>query len=63
MTPEQNSGKYNPMYQLVYDQQVKSHPTKPPDLYTHPQKSNKPVGPQLATNPQLKVHETLTKNC
>jgi hypothetical protein len=45
--PEKNSGKYNPMYHLVYDQQVMPHPTKPPDLYTHPQKPNKPVGPQL----------------
>jgi hypothetical protein len=27
---EQNSGEYNPMYQLVYDQQVMPHPTKPP---------------------------------
>jgi hypothetical protein len=27
--------EYNPMYQLVYDQQVMLHNTKPPDL--HPQ--------------------------
>jgi hypothetical protein len=26
---EQNSGEHNPMYQLVYDQQVKPHPKKP----------------------------------
>jgi hypothetical protein len=37
LMPEQNSGEYNPMYQMVYDQQVKPHPTEPPDLYTHPQ--------------------------
>jgi hypothetical protein len=34
---EQNSGEYNPMYQLVYDQQVMPHPTEPPELYPHPQ--------------------------
>jgi hypothetical protein len=28
---EQNSGEYNPMYQLVYNQQVKPQTTKPPD--------------------------------
>jgi hypothetical protein len=39
LIPEQNSGEYNPMYQLVYDQQVMSHPTEPPDLYPHPQSS------------------------
>jgi hypothetical protein len=32
LIPEQNSGEYNPMYQLVYDQQIMPHPTKPPDL-------------------------------
>jgi hypothetical protein len=37
LIPEQNSGKYNPMNQLVYDQQVMPHPTKPPDLHPHPQ--------------------------
>jgi hypothetical protein len=37
LIPEQNSSKYNPMYQLVYDQQVMPHPTKPPDLHPHPQ--------------------------
>jgi hypothetical protein len=37
LIPEQNSGEYNPMHQLVYDEQVKPHPTEPPDLYTHPQ--------------------------
>jgi hypothetical protein len=37
LIPEQNSGKYNPMYQLVYDQQVMPHPVKPPDLHPHPQ--------------------------
>jgi hypothetical protein len=36
LIPEQNSGEYNPMCQLVYDQQVKPHPTKPPDLHPHP---------------------------
>jgi hypothetical protein len=36
LIPEQNSGEYNPMYQLVYDQQVKPHPTKPPDLHPQP---------------------------
>jgi hypothetical protein len=25
------------MHQRVYDQQVTLHPTKPPDLYPHPQ--------------------------
>jgi hypothetical protein len=35
LIPEQNSGEYNPMYQLVYDQQVTLHPTKPPDLNPH----------------------------
>jgi hypothetical protein len=34
---EQYSGEYNPMYQLVYNQQVKLHPTKPPDLHPQPQ--------------------------
>jgi hypothetical protein len=37
LIPEQNRGEYNPMYQLVYDQQVTPHPTEPPDLYPHPQ--------------------------
>jgi hypothetical protein len=37
LIPEQNSGEYNPMYQLVYDQQVMPHPTKPPDLHPHTQ--------------------------
>jgi hypothetical protein len=32
LIPEQNSGEYNPMYQLVYDQQVKPLSTEPPDL-------------------------------
>jgi hypothetical protein len=36
-SPEQNSGEYNPMYQLVYDQQVKLHPIKPPDIHPQPQ--------------------------
>jgi hypothetical protein len=35
LIPEQNSGEYNSMYQLVYDQQVMQHPTKPPDLHPH----------------------------
>jgi hypothetical protein len=34
---EQYSGEYNPMYQLVYDQKIKPHPTKPSDLYPQPQ--------------------------
>jgi hypothetical protein len=33
LIPEQNSGEYNPKYQLVYDQQVKPHPKEPPDIY------------------------------
>jgi hypothetical protein len=37
LIPEQKSGKYNPMYQLVYDQQVMPHNTKPPDPHPHPQ--------------------------
>jgi hypothetical protein len=37
LIPEQNSVEYSPMYQLVYDQQVMPHPTKPPDLHPHPQ--------------------------
>jgi hypothetical protein len=36
LIPEQYSGEYNPMYQLVYDQQVKPRPTKPPDLHPQP---------------------------
>jgi hypothetical protein len=36
LIPEQNSGEYNPMYQLVYDKQVLLHPAKPRDL-PHPQ--------------------------
>jgi hypothetical protein len=36
LIPEQYSGDCNPMYQLVYDQQVKPHPTKPPDLHPQP---------------------------
>jgi hypothetical protein len=35
LIPKQSSGEYNPMYQLVYDQQVVSNPTKPPDLHRH----------------------------
>jgi hypothetical protein len=34
LIPEQNS-EHNPLYQLVYDQQVTPYPTKPPDQ--HPQ--------------------------
>jgi hypothetical protein len=37
LIPEQNSSEFNPMYHLVYDQQVTPHPTKPPDLHPHPQ--------------------------
>jgi hypothetical protein len=37
LIPEKNSGEYKPMYQLVYDQQNTPHPTKPPDLHSHPQ--------------------------
>jgi hypothetical protein len=32
LIPEQNSGEYNQIYQLVYEQQVMPHPTEPPDL-------------------------------
>jgi hypothetical protein len=39
LIPEQNSGEYNPMYQLIYDQQVMPHSKEPPDLYAHPQSS------------------------
>jgi hypothetical protein len=35
--PEQNSGEYKPMYELVYGQQVIPQPTEPPDLHPHPQ--------------------------
>jgi hypothetical protein len=41
LTPEQNSCEYNPMCQLVYDQQVTPHPR----TYTHTPKPNKPVDP------------------
>jgi hypothetical protein len=37
LIPKQYSGEYNLMYQLVYDQQVKPHPTKPPDPHPQPQ--------------------------
>jgi hypothetical protein len=37
LIPEQNSSEYNLMYQLVYNQQVRPQPTKPPDLHPHPQ--------------------------
>jgi hypothetical protein len=37
LIPEQNSGEYNPMYQLFYEHQVMQHPTKPRDLHPHPQ--------------------------
>jgi hypothetical protein len=50
--PEQYSGEYNPMYQLVYDQQVKPHPTKPPDFYPEPY-PNKTVFPQPVTSQKL----------
>jgi hypothetical protein len=36
LIPEQNNGGYNPMYQLVYDQRVMLHNTKPPDHHPHP---------------------------
>jgi hypothetical protein len=36
LIPEQYTGEYNPMYQLVYEQQVKPHPTQPPDLHPQP---------------------------
>jgi hypothetical protein len=32
LIPEKNSGQYNPMDQLVYDQQVKPQPKEPPDI-------------------------------
>jgi hypothetical protein len=60
LIPEQNNGEYNPMYQLVYDQQVTPHPTKPPDLHPHP-KPNKPVDPQLATSQQLQCTQLTPK--
>jgi hypothetical protein len=37
LIPEQNIGEYNPMYQLVYNKQITSHPIKPPDIHSHPQ--------------------------
>jgi hypothetical protein len=37
LIPEQNSGEYKPMYQLVYDHQVMQHNTEPPDPHPHPQ--------------------------
>jgi hypothetical protein len=37
LIPEQNSGEYNAMCQLVCDQQVTPRPTKPPDLHPLPQ--------------------------
>jgi hypothetical protein len=37
LIPEQNSGKYNPMYQLVYDRQVMPNSTKPPNTHPQPQ--------------------------
>jgi hypothetical protein len=37
LIPEQNSGEYNPMYQLVYDQQVKPQTKEPPDIHPNPQ--------------------------
>jgi hypothetical protein len=37
LIPKQNSGEYSPMYQLVYDQQVKPHPIKPPEIHPQPQ--------------------------
>jgi hypothetical protein len=62
LIPEQNSGEYKLMYELVYNQQVMPHPTKPPDLH-HTPKPNKPVNPQLATSQQLQVHASHTKTC
>jgi hypothetical protein len=61
LIPEENSDKYNPMYQLVYDQQVVPHPTASHRTYTHTPKPNKPVDPQLATSQQLQVHATQTQ--
>jgi hypothetical protein len=60
LIPAQNSGEYNPIYQLVCDQQDMPHLTKPPD--PHP-KPNKPDDPQLATSQKLQVHATHTTNC
>jgi hypothetical protein len=37
LIPEQNSGEYIPMYQLVNDQQVMPYHTKPPDPHPYPQ--------------------------
>jgi hypothetical protein len=59
LIPEQNSGEYNPMYQLVYDRHVMPHHTKPPDLHPH-HKPNKPLEPQLVTSQQLQLHATHT---
>jgi hypothetical protein len=60
LIPEQYSGEYNPMYQLVYDQQVKPHPTKPPDLHPQPQAqlANRPTN---CNQPKATVHATHTK--
>jgi cellobiose-specific phosphotransferase system component IIA len=37
LIPQQNSGEYIPMYQLVYHQQAMPHNTKTPDAHPHPQ--------------------------
>jgi hypothetical protein len=62
LIPEQYSGEYNPMYQLVYDQQVTPHPSKPPEQYPHPQPNNSVVL-KFATSQHLQLHATHTKNC
>jgi hypothetical protein len=64
LIPEQNSGEYNPMYQLVFDQQVKPQPKELPE-FTQTLKycTNQPVDPQRANSQQLKVHASRTINC
>jgi hypothetical protein len=62
LIPEQYSGEYNPMYQLVYDQQVKPHPTKPPDFYPKPLPQKDSI-PTTCNQPKATVHVTHTKIC
>jgi hypothetical protein len=64
LIPEQYGGEYNLTYQLAYEQQVKPHPTKPPDLHPQPQ-----AAPYQATGPTpttpsrtLPSHRTYTHN-
>jgi hypothetical protein len=62
LIPQQNSGVYNPMYQLVYDQPVKP-PQKPSGHSVKLSNTNKPVSPQHANSQQLQLHATHTKSC